>query len=273
MELFKTILIPVDFTMNTEVAICKALEIADARDVVIHLLHICKPSFNDISLGKSSRTEKEIDAELKLNEWKQNIEDYNPLAKVICRIEPFLSIEQGIVDKCSELYPDLIVVGKTSSHSLLPMLNTIAPSRIAIKRGRPVLTVKPGSLHRHFKHVIVPISENVAESKINVVTTLCKRNRIRISLVTFINDKNIPEQFSASSLLQVYKKLKSISVCQVEFAVLHGRNRVRSILQFAEENEADILLLEPDSETKIGWPDKHISDVINRDSRVQVLTV
>jgi len=273
MGLFKIILIPVDFTINTEVAICKALDLADPEDLVIHLLHICKPSFNDVNLGKSSKTEKEIDAEIRLHEWKQNIGDYNPLAKVICWIEPCLSIEQGIIDKCAELSPELVVIGKKASHSFLPALNTVTPTKISTKTRCAVLTVKPGSLKRQIKHVIVPISENIADAKIDIVTALCKKNRVKISLVSFVKEKSTPEDLSATTLLQVYRKLKAISVCLVEYAVLHGQNRVKTILKFAENNEADILLLEPHFETKIGWPNKHISDVIAPHSTVQVLTI
>ena len=37
---FKTILVPVDFSINTEVAINKAVEVADKDGANIHLLHI-----------------------------------------------------------------------------------------------------------------------------------------------------------------------------------------------------------------------------------------
>ena len=37
---FKTILIPVDFTINTEIAVKKALEVADINEATIHLLHV-----------------------------------------------------------------------------------------------------------------------------------------------------------------------------------------------------------------------------------------
>lgn len=273
MKLFHTILIPVDFTINTEVAICKALEIADADDTVIHLLHISKRSFSDVTLGRSSKTERDIDLEIKLSEWKDSIEDYSPGVKVICWMESFLSVEEGIIQKCSELSPDLIVVGKSSSHYLLPLLNTVVSSRIAKKTGCAVLTAKPGSLNRPLKHIVVPVSDELAEFKINFLIALCRRNPIKISLVTFLNDSNVPDDFSASSLLQAFQKLKTISTCHVEYAVLHGKNRGKAILQFAENKEADILLLEPYSETKIGWPEKHVSDLISSGSKVQVLAV
>jgi nucleotide-binding universal stress UspA family protein len=272
-QLFKTILIPVDFTVNTECAINKGLEMANPDGFVIHLLHIVKPSFGIIGLGKVLKDEKDIDAETKLAQWKESIEDYQPLAKVCCSIECGASIQQVIIDRAFELHPDLIVLGKQSSHSWMPMLNTVVPSAIAKETGCAVLTVKPGSLHNRIRKVVVAVNDNIAAPKMEAIAALCRNNRIQIYLVTFVNGSHVPEDFSAHSLLSVYQWLKTVLHCPVEYAVLHGSNRARAILEFAEKAGADMVLLNPDYETRIGWPDRHISDVISPASRVQVLTV
>ncbi|HET7898016.1 MAG TPA: hypothetical protein VFL47_10110, partial [Flavisolibacter sp.] len=61
--------------------------------------------------------------------------------------------------------------------------------------------------------------------------------------------------------------------CPVEYAVVHGSNKAKAILQYAEKTGADILLVQPEKETKIGWGDRHISDVLPRGSKMQVLAV
>jgi nucleotide-binding universal stress UspA family protein len=272
-QLFKTILIPVDFTVNTEIAISKALEMANSDGFMMHLLHIVKPSFAIKALGKSLKDEKEIDAETKLTQWKESIEDYQPLGQVCWSIESGTSIQQVIIDRSFELQPDLIVLGKQSSHSWLPMLNTVVPSTIAKETGCAVLTVKPGSLHNRIRKVVVAVNDNIAAPKMEAIAALCRNNRIQIYLVTFVNGSHVPQDFSANSLLTVYQWLKTVLHCPVEYAVLHGNNRARAILEFAERARADMVLLNPDYETKIGWPDRHISDVISPASKVQVLTV
>jgi nucleotide-binding universal stress UspA family protein len=42
--MFRTILLPVDFEINTEMAVKKALELSDPGQTVIHLFHVQKPS-------------------------------------------------------------------------------------------------------------------------------------------------------------------------------------------------------------------------------------
>ncbi|HWJ93066.1 MAG TPA: hypothetical protein VNR87_18260, partial [Flavisolibacter sp.] len=182
-------------------------------------------------------------------------------------------VQETIIDTSMELHPDLVVLGKQSSHSWFPMLNTVVPSAISKETGSAVLTVKPGSLHNKIRKVVVAVNDDVAAPKMEAIAALCRNNRIQILLVTFVNGSHVPEDFSASALLTVYQWLKTVLHCQVEYAVLHGHNRAKAILEFAEKSKADMLLLNPDYETKIGWPARHISDVISPASKVQVLTV
>jgi nucleotide-binding universal stress UspA family protein len=272
-QLFRTILIPVDFTVNTEIAINKALEMANPDGASMHLLHIVKPSMAIIGLGMGLRREKDVDAETKLHQWTESIEEVHHGIRVSWSIDSGSSIQQVIIDRSMELHPDLIVLGKQSSHSWMPMLNTVVPSAIAKETGCAVLTVKPGSLHNKVRKVVVAINDDIAAPKMEAIAALCRSNRIQIFLVTFVNGAHVPQDFSAASLLTVYQWLKTVLRCQVEYAVLHGNNRAKAILEFAEKMRADMLLLNPDYETKIGWPDRHISDIISPASKVQVLTV
>ncbi len=271
-DIFKTILVPVDLTLNTEVAICKALEIADASVVSIHLVHVLKPSLFE-SFGKAEESKEIQQVESKLIEWKNSIEECTSNAEVSYWIIPSSSVYKIIAFKAKELKADLIVIGKTSSHHWFPFLNTVTPDALAEETGSAVLTVKPGSLHNKIKKVVVPVTDNLPQQKMNVLAALCKKNNIKIFLITFINKDNVPEDFSASSLLKVYQWLKTSLHCPVEYAVLHGQNKAKAVLSYAQKNNADILLVNPETETKIGWAGNHICDVLPPASKVQVLSV
>jgi hypothetical protein len=107
----------------------------------------------------------------------------------------------------------------------------------------------------------------------NTLVLLCKKTRLNIHLVTFVDEKNTPSEFSASTLLQVYQWLKTKLHCPVEYAVVHGSNKAKAILQYAKKNNADILLVYPKKETQLNWWNRHISDVLPADSKVQILAV
>ena len=274
---FKTILVPVDFSINTEVAINKALEVADKDGATLHLMHVLSdklsrlPSQNNNtqydSIGKAPSVEQMI------MEWKATIQESNPHITVCCWVLHHSSIHQSIEKKAGKLKADLIVIGKKSNHNWFTFLNTVLPSELAKTTGCAVLTVKPGSLHNKIKTLVVPVTEDIPKHKMEAIAALCKTNRLKVYLVSFMSDDNVPEQFSSSALLKLYQWLKDSLHCQVEYTVLHNDNKARAVLLYAEKVNADMLLVNPISETKIGWMNRHISDVLSPDSKVQVLAV
>jgi nucleotide-binding universal stress UspA family protein len=273
---FNTIVVPVDFSINSDVAINKALEMAE-EPAVLHLVHVADLVSFPMPAVKMKKRKASNNNDNKagkmLREWKESIEDDFPTIEVRTWIVAAASVQQAIADKAREVRADLIVIGKNSNHTWFPFLNTVISSDLAELTGIAVLTVKPGSLHNKIKTVVVPVTDHLTQNKIEVVTALCKRYKMKVYLVTFINEDHVPEEFSASSLLQVYQWLKNTLHCSVEYAVLHGTNKARSILSYAETINADILLVHPKSETRIGWWNRQISDVLPSQSKVQVLAV
>jgi nucleotide-binding universal stress UspA family protein len=275
---FKSILIPVDFSINTEVAIKKGLVLAE-RGTVIHLLHV----HNYLSSGLPTRSLKYFvqknsgfyykEAEDKLMEWKDRIEEENKDIEVVARIRFEGSIQKTIEETAKKLHPDLIIIGKNSHHSWFPFLNTLVPNKIVKNTGISVLTVKPGAVNNDIRTVLVPISTDATKDKMEVISAFCRKFRVKIHLVTFRNKESVRSGLYASSLLQMYQLLKTSTNCSVEYAVLYGGNKAKAILNYAKKINADILLVHPETETKIGWPNKHISDVLPTASKVQVLTI
>lgn len=266
LQSFKNILVPVDFTLNTEVAINKTLELMDHEEAIIHLLHV---NHGGYSLKKATPA----DCERKLWEWKQLIEEEHPGITVQASVQESSSVQNAIRNKAEMINADLIVIGQSSAHYWLPLFKTVLPMRLAQSTQIPVLTVKPGALRNKPKTVIVPIADEMPDIKINALELLCRKTRLNIHLVAFVDARNSPSEFSASALLQVYQWLKSRLHCPVEYAVMQGDNKAKAILQYAEKSNADILLVHPKKETKLNWWNGHITDVLPADSKVQILAV
>jgi nucleotide-binding universal stress UspA family protein len=272
---FKTILVPVDFSINTEVAVRKALEVVDKFRGNIHLMHVTPQMKSNLItvVKKSYRDEPKLPAEQLLLEWKRTIKDSIPTINVGISLEHHSSIQMSIEKKALQLKADLVVVGKKSNHFWLPFLNTVLPNELCEVTGSAVLTVKPGSLHNKIRTLVVPITTEVPRSKMDAIAALSRKTSLKVYLVTFSNENNIPADFSASALLKVYQWLKESIHCQVEYSVLHGSNKAKALMLFAEKINADVLLLDTSSETKVGWMNRHISDILELGSKVQVLAL
>jgi len=268
MQQFSNIVIPVDFSINTEIAISKAVAITGGRCSALHLVHISRNSTAD-----KKPTAREIDAELQLKQWQLHAESLMPQGRVYYHLRRGNSVQRGLLEALEQLQADLVIIGKKTNHSLLPLMNTVVPSLISKQAKVAVLTVKPGSMPHRIRNIVVPVSGGMTQHKMDAIAALCRSNRITVYLLTYVNGDKGPEDFSASSLIQLYRQIKASLPCEVSYAVINGADRNRAVLRFAEENKADLLLLNTGPETRIGWPSRYISDVIPPASRVQVLTV
>ena len=274
--MFRTILLPVDFEINTEMAVKKALELSDPGQTVIHLFHVQKPTmpWNSIWGSEIFQADGENQVPSKLIQWKRLIEENYPDVKVVADLVYSMKIEKSIIEKAKEIKADIIVIGKHSHHNWLTFRNTVYPNNIAKATGYPVLTFKPGSIYTKLRSIVVPVGPEVPQRKVDLIISLKQKFRITIHLVTVISKKQNANKFSGYSLLETYRYLKDIVQCPLDHEVLHGENVAQSAFEYAKSIKADMLLVEPESETKLSsFPSKHIIDELKPNSKLQILAV
>ncbi|MEO7523015.1 MAG: universal stress protein [Ferruginibacter sp.] len=270
---FKKILIPVDFTINTKVAIKKAIELADAG-TEIHLFYVQAGNIFERILKTKSKYYNDSSHQQtrkKLLELKQSIKEISSDITVSFSISICNSIQKCIEEKITQLNFDLVIIGKNTRHSSLPFLNTVTPNEVAKNTGVTVLTAKPGSIHSSIRTMVVPITTDITHFKEEIITTISRKFKVKIYLVTFGDENQM--NLHTSSLIRVYHWIKTSLRCQVEYTVLRGDNKAKAILRYAEMLNADILLVNPKTETKISWLNNHISDMLSPQSNLQVLAV
>ena len=279
--MFRKILIPVDFQINTDMAVKKAVEMAGSAATVIHLYHVQKPRFSFNSIITFLWSHKSIlknfvndEIHYKLSQWKESIETNYPNIKVVLSVEHSNRVQSSIIHKAKETKTDLIVIGKHSYHKWFTFLNTVSPNKIAKATSCPVLTFKPGSAFTKIRSIVVPIGTMVPRRKVDLIIALKEKFRINIHLVTVLSKKKNADDFSAYSLLETYRFLKETVQCPLSHEVLHGENIAQSTFDYAKNIKADMLLLEPELETKLSsFPQKHIIDEMKPSSKLQILSV
>ena len=274
--MFRTILLPVDFEINTELAVKKALELSDPGQTVIHLFHVQRPTmpWSPIWGRDIFQANAKNQTASKLIQWKRLIEENYLDVKVVADLTYSMRIEKAIIEKAKEIRADLIIIGKHSHRTWLPMMNTVFPNNIAKRTGYPVLTFKPGSIYTKLRSIVMPVGPEVPQRKVDLIITLKQKFRITIHLVTVISKKQNANKFSGYSLLETYRYLKDIVQCPLDHEVLHGENVAQSAFEYAKSIKADMLLVEPESETKLSsFPNKHIIDELKPNSKLQILAI
>lgn len=277
------ILVPIDFSENSEVAISKALEFCPAvlDNCTIHLYHVQRMVltgyFNFFTRMLARYTKQDVNSDIKksldsLENLKKQIQKEKNIS-VLCWVNFGESVQENIVKKARQLSADLIVIGKSSHHSILPFLNTVIPSKLALSSKVPVLTAKPGSFQQEIKTVVVPVGNNFPEAKLEILSVLAMRSRPNIRLVIF--DENALEEPRAKQLLlYTFRAFKSRFTNSIYYDTLEGGNKARSLLTYCNKIGADVVIVYPGIETSVGrWYNINISDLLPAKSKTQVLAI
>lgn len=270
---FNNILLPVDFTVNTEVAVKKTIGLIDATQPSVCLYHVLRPFVGNIFKSTpflySNKTPYRLAWE-KLLQWQSSIQEMFPDVEVKIEIESGRKIEKRIIQKANSMMPDLIVIGQKTHHNWFRFFSPISVSKVAKKSGCPVLTVTPESMRQTIRSIVMPVGSLVPKRKIEVIAALKRKFRIKVYLVTVSGNR----QFSQDALLETYGLLKQIVQGPLEYHVLHSNNVPKATLDFADEIHADMLLIDPEKESMLSsFPGRTTSDFIHKNPQLQILTI
>ena len=279
-SLFKSILIPVDFSANTEVAVKQAVELACPHGSIIHLIHVIKSKTTWNQFFGSSRTLPHLENSYyssenvmnKLQQWHQSIEETLPNSKVNTYVRKG-GVRTEIQNVAREIEPQLIIIGKERYHKYFYLLKPICSNTLAKSTGCPVLTVVRKSINTKIKIIVVPVGSFIPIRKIELVIELAKKYRAAIHLVTIPDEIDVTET-KKNSFLETYRILKNRLTSPIEHHILKGKNFPKAILEYAECIGADLILVNPGSETKISSvTGRQIDDVLTISSKLKILSI
>jgi nucleotide-binding universal stress UspA family protein len=275
---FNTILVPVDFSRNTGVAIKKALALSEGSDAAIHLLHVSRISSGNINRYMQYMGSLFHGKEMQENEIRNRmlalvsfIREARRDIDVFSWIIHAYSVERSIIDKAKKIAADLTIIGKTS-YSRLHWLNTVMPDRIAKQGGVEVLTVNPGAIHDQIKTIVVPVEGALSDKKLAIIQALSRKFRVHICLAAWV-DGETDQGILPNSLLQAYRLLKTGPLNKISYELLPGHSRVKAILKYCLKVNADLLIVDPGGEPKIWELNKYIPDVLHTDDLVKEKSV
>jgi hypothetical protein len=268
MPAFKNILLPVDFTSNTELAVKKAIDFADSNGAVIHLLHIVK--------SKKHWNDPHVNEIFQLEQLAKLLHFTMQKVRVDAQILSSHSFENAIVEKANNIHPDLIIIAKNSNKKFFSLKKKIYPGSLAKKSRCAVLTVKPGSLDNKIKSIVIPVRSNIPKRKLELLVPLVWKKNITVYLVSMLDKLKGFDDYDSSlshTIIETFRLLKGEVNCQVFHEIVSGENVARTALRFAESVNADVLLANPDEINISTFARLDIADLLTRNSKLQVLTI
>lgn len=266
---FNKLLIPVDFSLNTQIAIKKAAGLVGNDEAFLHLLHVIKPGRQATHQFKLWAVEKELE------QLRETIKASYPSLRVKSHVLKGHSVQRLIVDCAEMLKPDLVVIGKQNKRRYWPIFHRIEPDVIAKKSNCPVLTVKPGSAENRTKVIVIPIRDFLPERKLEWGVLLAKRYKAQIHLLA-LQDTPEPKEWALPQVfLKAYHHLREHLHHPIEYSASGRNSPAKAALNYAERIMADMILVNPETESGVagftGW--RHISDLVGKDSKIQILDV
>jgi len=266
---FDNILIPMDFSLNTEVAIKKAVGMAESEEALLHLLHVIKPGRHAEPRFDRWSVENEFE------KWLETIREEYPSVRVKTHVLQGRSVQKMIIECAGMVNPDLIVIGKKNPPRRWSFLHGVWPGAIAKQSNCPVLTVKPGSADSRTKIILIPIRDSLPERKLEWAILLAKKYRAQVHLLAMQEDVDTRDWALPQVFLKAYHQLREALHRPIKYSATGRQSTAKAVLDCAELIMADMILLNPETESRMpglaGY--RHISDLLKRDSKIQVLDV
>lgn len=261
--LFNTVLVPVDFSLNTDIAVKKAVSLIGAEKAVLHLLHVVSPG-RSLSVWTAVK---------RLERWKDRIQREYPELQVKTHVLRGYFVQRLIIGHAKALSPDLIVVGKRQERPWWRLPGGISPRTLARKTNCPVLTVKPGNVDSRTKIIVIPISDRLPERKLEWGILLARKYKAQIHLLAL--REGAEDGQMQGVFLRAYHHLRESLRRPIEISTSVQHNPAKAALDYAEMVRADLILVNPETESWVGglrWR-RHISDLAEHNSGLQVLEV
>jgi nucleotide-binding universal stress UspA family protein len=280
-KLFKKILVPVDFTDNSEIAIRKAVQLAEPSGATICLLYICKPLFSlnifsgtDYMIAPVTEilTISEMDKKIMGHETYINEHLEGVIVKAVTTESRKLLQK---IEETAELFgPDLIIIYKRSNKSFFHFFNGTLSEQIAKKTDCPVLTIKEGSEEKKIRNIVLPVTQWIPERKLEIAIKLARAFNANIHLISF-PDCSDDEKKSDHAFIETFKRIRENASLIIKHGPVFGNDIARAVVKYAESIQADIILVNPVTESSIHYVvgKIHISDLLPEHSPIQVIDV
>lgn len=246
----KKILVPIDFSKESEKALEAAVEIADFTGASITLLHVVE-SLNDGDF-LSSAADNHRDAMDNLYVLKCVEKAQKDLHELIDRhrsnkIHYFKEIKVGnpvrqILLACEKEQIDLIIMGSKGSNSLAASVIGSNTDKIVRSAKSLVLTVKDNNERINLRNVV--LATNLKDDAAGFIQRLKELQNI-FGFKLHILYVNTPSSFSTTEDIEEKAKhyARKFELENYDFSIVNEYFEIRGIMYFSEKIKADLVAM------------------------------
>lgn len=257
MSLFNKILVPVDFSTISIVALDRAIETAVlCNSNELHLISVV-----DINtIGYLVAVEPgvminygSVDDHIKNAETKMLVIKENILKKHQVNIKYKITVGNlfTAINEYTETEKiDLIVMATSGSDGIKEFIFGSNSQYVAEKVNCPILTVKSNNASDLYKKIILPIENFYPKNKLAFAKAIAKIFKSEIHLVCLKNELNNADKTTEHLIYTIVEELNLESIPHQLF-IAGGKNITDAILRYAEKASIDLILVNPGEESTL----------------------
>ncbi len=277
-KLFNKILVPVDFSSKSRTAMEKALEIARQYKCSIHLLHVVTIApFEAVAMAEGHMAipynmidnKNELTFQLEKLRNHLNFISGNSVSVQYTIING--TWNQAIIDFVAQNEIDLVLIGQ-KGRALNKRKMHLKPDVIAERANVPVITVPSNRRLTKLYSIVIPITDFLPVRKLMYGIYLAYEYDTTIKLLGIENDKtNEQVQYYLAKARQIIADNCDV---RVETEIIVSQNVAEAVNQFAMYRSADLIIVNPGSQTKMpGFFSSLLGNILQKYSAPPVLTV
>ena len=271
------ILVPVSFSTKDKWAMAKAVELANALNCNIHLVHVVSKNIIPLVPVEASNfypydyTADLKDAQDRLIKLKDDYRQH-----LCCKGKIEISVlhgnEQEELAKYIRLFDmNLVIKGLAKFNLVHRMVSSVSVSSLARKTNVPVLAVMASGLVSHFKKIVLPLSDDIPMSRIRFAAMLGRYFKSTIYVLA-LKKENGEHNFPVLS--QTLEILESITTIPVQSIILEGKNLALCTLAFSKKVNADLIMINSIKDFYLpGLWNRLTKKLISYTSGIPVLTI
>ncbi len=276
-ESIKSILVPVDFTHTSRIALNEAIPLSKLMNAKIHLIHISETEkYAYFILPEDNRLmmipenfEKAIENNMKY--LSTEVEKKTGMAPATAIVSGYVYTE--VISYAKENKIDLIVMGTHGASGLNELFLGSNAQRVVSHADIPVLTLQKNIPAKGFQNILIPIDNSLhSREKVNIAMEFAKLYHSKIHIV------GLPETTDEDILNSVLIKLDSVVELVseqghvFEKAIIPGKNIAVGALKYAKESNCDLIVINTDHESEMpgAFLGAFAQQIVNH-SRVPVL--
>lgn len=239
----KTLLIPVDFSKNAELAVKAARKIAIKTGAKLIYLHAYQPYVNDVSLPvtmSSLPIYKELESG-----YREKLEHYvtesrNLGLEADCIWEN-MDVHSAVFKHVKEVNSDLIVLGRTGNGGFFDKLIGSSATKIALEAPCPVLVVPHYDEEIGFENVVY--ATQLEYEEMDILRQVVSFTQLFDAQLRFIKVSSLEQPNIQDDQQYIEEIVKELGISPEDIAIHTGGGVVEGIENYCQKVDADLLVV------------------------------